>query len=227
MCVDVGSAVRSVREDAAVSRSPIDHAASVWPRKQHTVRSNVFLKEHPLRAPVRSTLKLVPMSSNGLESVYLANRDKIVRFLVARGAGDAAEDLTNDLWVKISTLSPGPIANPMSYLFRAADTLMIDRYRSRRQAERREQDWYDLGSDGEASTQPAGERVIGARQEVAKVAAVLARLGTRRETVFRRARIDGVSQRQIASELGVSLSTVEADLRIATRALIELKDELR
>jgi len=167
------------------------------------------------------------MSSNGLESVYLANRNKIVRFLIARGAGDAAEDLTNDLWVKISTLSPGPIANPMSYLFRAADTLMIDRYRSRRQAERREQDWYDLGSDGEASTQPAGERVIGARQEVAKVAAVLARLGTRRETVFRRARIDGVSQRQIASELGVSLSTVEADLRIATRALIELKDELR
>lgn len=167
------------------------------------------------------------MSSNGLESVYLANRDKIVRFLVARGAGDAAEDLTNDLWVKISTLSPGPIANPMSYLFRAADTLMIDRYRSRRQAERREQDWHDLGSDGEASTQPAGERVIGARQEVAKVAAVLARLGTRRETVFRRARIDGVSQRRIASELGVSLSTVEADLRIATRALIELKDELR
>ena len=227
MGVDVGRAAKSVREDAPVSRSPIEHATSVWSRNQHAVRSDVFLKDHPLRAPARSTLKLVPMSSNGLESVYLANRDKIVRFLVARGAGDAAEDLANDLWVKISTLSPGPIANPMSYLFRAADTLMIDRYRSRRQAERREQDWYELSGDGEASPEPAGERVIGARQEVAKVATLLARLGARRETIFRRARIDGVSQRQIASELGVSLSTVEADLRIATRALIELKDELR
>ncbi|GAA3256186.1 hypothetical protein GCM10020258_15380 [Sphingomonas yabuuchiae] len=93
--------------------------------------------------------------------------------------------------------------------------------------EKREQDWYELSGDGEASPEPAGERVIGARQEVAKVAAVLARLGARREAIFRRARIDGVSQRQIAAELGVSLSTVEADLRIATRALIELKDELQ
>lgn len=169
----------------------------------------------------------VPMSSSGLEAVYLANRDKLVRFLVARGAGDSAEDLVNDLWIKISTLSPGPIANPMSYLFRAADTLMIDRYRARRQAERRDQDWYDLSSDGETSGEPAGERVIGAQQEVTRVAAVLAKLGARRETIFRRARIDGVSQRQIATELGVSLSTVEADLRIATRALIELKEDLR
>ncbi len=170
----------------------------------------------------------VPMSSNGLEAVYLANRDKLVRFLAARGAGDAAEDLVNDLWLKISTSSSsGPIANPLSYLFRAADTLMIDRYRAKRQGEKREQDWYELRGSGEASSEPVGERVIGARQEVAKVAAVLARLGARREAIFRRARIDGVSQRQIAAELGVSLSTVEADLRIATRALIELKDELQ
>lgn len=115
----------------------------------------------------------------------------------------------------------------MSYLFRAADTLMIDRYRAKRQEEKREQDWYELRGSGEASSEPVGERVIGARQEVVKVAAVLARLGTRREAIFRRARIDGVSQRQIAAELGVSLSTVEADLRMATRALIELKDELQ
>jgi RNA polymerase sigma-70 factor (ECF subfamily) len=104
---------------------------------------------------------------------------------------------------------------------------MIDRYRARRQSERREQDWFDLRGDGEASDEPAGERVIGAQQEIAKVAEVLTSLGARRETVFRRARIDGVSQRQIAEELGVSLSTVEADLRIATRALIELKEDLR
>lgn len=167
------------------------------------------------------------MSSNGLEAVYLANRDKMVRFLVARGAGDAAEDLANDLWLKISTLSTGPIANPLSYLFRAANSLMIDRYRARRQSERREQDWFDLRGDGEASDEPAGERVIGAQQEIAKVAQVLTSLGGRRETVFRRARIDGVSQRQIAEEMGISLSTVEADLRIATRALIELKEDLR
>ncbi|MFE8585439.1 sigma-70 family RNA polymerase sigma factor [Sphingomonas sp. NCPPB 2930] len=201
------------------------------PARMHLRRvtaANSFFNDPSLRSSIRFTpIMSVPMSSSGLEAVYLANRDKLVRFLVARGAGDSAEDLVNDLWIKISTLSPGPIANPMSYLFRAADTLMIDRYRARRQAERRDQDWYDLSSDGETSGEPAGERVIGAQQEVTRVAAVLAKLGARRETIFRRARIDGVSQRQIATELGVSLSTVEADLRIATRALIELKEDLR
>lgn len=197
--------------------------------KRNTDSRNSFLTIHPVRASAWSIPSMsVPMSSNGLEAVYLANRDKLVRFLAARGAGDAAEDLVNDLWLKISTSSSsGPIANPLSYLFRAADTLMIDRYRAKRQGEKREQDWYELRGSGEASSEPVGERVIGAQQEVAKVAAVLARLGARREAIFRRARIDGVSQRQIAAELGVSLSTVEADLRIATRALIELKDELQ
>lgn len=167
------------------------------------------------------------MTSTGLEAVYLANRDKLIRFLTARGAGDAAEDLANDLWVKISAGASGPISNPLSYLYRAADTLMIDRYRSRRQAELRDNEWSDTIADGDASQAPSSERVIAARQEAQRVAALLAGLGARRDTVFRRARLDGIPQRQIAQELGVSLSTVENDLRIACRALAELKDQLR
>ncbi|MBB3693446.1 RNA polymerase sigma factor [Sphingomonas sp. BK580] len=161
------------------------------------------------------------MPPTGLEAVYLENRDRLVRFLVARGAGDAAEDLLHDLWIKVSARPSGPIDNPLSYLFRAADTLMIDRHRSRTQAQARDHAWSEV-SAGEAAT---SERVVAARQEVARVAQVLAGLGERRATVFRRARLDGVPQRQIAAELGVSLSTVEADLRAACRALVALKDE--
>lgn len=164
-----------------------------------------------------------PGSPTGLEAVYLANRDKLVRFMVARGAGDAAEDLVHDLWLKVAGQMAGPIGNPLAYLFRAADTLMIDRYRARRQAERRDQAWTD---DREAA-EPTAHRAVAARQEVAAVARTLADLGLRKETVFRRARIDGVPQRQIAAELGISLSTVENDLRIACRALVELKERLR
>lgn len=164
------------------------------------------------------------MPPSGLEAVYLANRDKLVRFLAARGAGEAAEDLVHDLWLKVSARTPGPIANPLAYLYRAADLLMIDRYRSRRQAELREQAWEEQAADRAGAE---AERVVAAKQETAKVAAVLAELGSRRETVFRRARLDGVSQRQIAAELGISLSTVEADLRAASRALLALREDLR
>ena len=36
----------------------------------------------------------------GIEGVLLANRDRIVRFLQVRGAGDAAEDVFQDLWMR-------------------------------------------------------------------------------------------------------------------------------
>lgn len=161
------------------------------------------------------------MPSSGLEAVYFANRDRLVRFLVARGAGDAAEDLYHDLWIKVSQRPGGPVDNPLSYLFRAANMLMIDRHRAHTQAQARDHAW----AESSAGETVSSEQVVGARQEVARVASVLADLGPRRETVFRRARLDGVPQRQIAAELGVSVSTVEADLRVACRALAVLKDD--
>lgn len=169
------------------------------------------------------------MRSEELEAVFLANREPLIRFLAARGAGAGAEDLVHDLWLKIAGRADGPIANPLSYLYRAADSLMIDRYRARRQSDLRDKAWSETiaEADGPASTQPSAERILAARQEAAQAAELLASLGARRETVFRRARLDGAPQRQIAEELGVSLSTVESDLRIACRALAELKERLR
>lgn len=164
-----------------------------------------------------------PGSPTGIEAVFLANRDRLVRFLVARGAGEAAEDLAQDLWIKVSRRMDGPIGNPAAYLFRAADLLMIDRYRARRQAERRDHDW----SEAQAEADPSADRVIAARQEAEHVTAALEGLGPRAASVFRRARIDRVPQRQIAAELGISVSTVESDLRIAARALADLKERMR
>lgn len=178
----------------------------------------------PASSPFRPvTVMQPPGSPTGIEAVFLANRDKLVRFLVGRGAGDAAEDLVHDLWIKVSGRMDGPIGNPLAYLFRAADMLMIDRYRARRQADLRDRDW----SEGQDDAAPPAERVIAARQEAVQVAAALTALGPRTAAIFRRARVDGVPQRQIAEEMGISLSTVESDLRIAGRALADLKERMR
>ncbi|WP_380785972.1 RNA polymerase sigma factor [Sphingomonas sp. R86521] len=168
-----------------------------------------------------------PGSLSGIEAVYLGNRDKLVRFLIARGAGDAAEDLVHDLWIKVSGRIDGPIGNPLAYLFRAADMLMIDRYRADRQAGQRDRNWSEGQGDGDVAGDPSAERIVASRQEAARVAETLAALSLRQQTIFRRARIDGVPQRQIAAELGISLSTVESDLRIACRALVDLKERMR
>jgi RNA polymerase sigma-70 factor (ECF subfamily) len=162
---------------------------------------------------------------SGLQAEILRNRDALVRFLVAHGAGDAAEDLLHELWLRVAAADSGPIAQPLSYLYRAATNLMVDRFRSRRQAERREQSWSDAAgpADPDSSDAPPADRVLIARETLAGVEAMLDGLGARTATIFRRHRIDGVQQRDIARELGVSISTIEADLRRAYRALLDYR----
>jgi RNA polymerase sigma factor (sigma-70 family) len=169
------------------------------------------------------------MQSAGLQAVLVAHREALLRFLRARGAGDAAEDILHETWLKVAAATPGgPIASPLSYLYRAADTVMIDRHRAQRQAEQRNRDWSEATGPAVPgrSDAPAGERVLIARQEAALVDEALAALGPRTAAIFRRHRIDEVAQRTVAAEFGVSLSTVEADLRRAYRALAELKERL-
>jgi RNA polymerase sigma-70 factor (ECF subfamily) len=164
----------------------------------------------------------------GLEAAFLENRDKLLRFLRARGAGDAAEDLVQDVWLKIAASKSGPVDAPLSYLFRTADLLMIDRFRSTRQAGARDRHW-SAAHDGDppgVSAEPSAERRVAAAQEAAGVLRLLDGLGPRVATIFRRHRIEGAAQKTIAAELGVSLSTVESDLRVAYRALGEWKERL-
>jgi RNA polymerase sigma-70 factor (ECF subfamily) len=165
---------------------------------------------------------------SGLQAVLLGNREKLLRFLVARGAGDAAEDVFQELYLRVAIADAGPVAQPLSYLYRAANNLMVDRFRSRRQAELREQDWSDAAGPtlADRSDEPPADRQLIARETLAGVTEVLDGLGARAATIFRRHRIDGVQQRDIAREMGVSLSTVEADLRRAYRALLDYRRSL-
>src|SRR5690606_22265745 len=167
-------------------------------------------------------------STSGLEEVFLANRDRLLRFLLARGAGDAAEDLLQEIWLKISVRRTGPIASPLSYLFRTADTLMIDRFRSFRQAERRERDWSEThdGTVPGVSDSPSAERHLIGREQARLAMETLRSVGERPAAIFRRHRLDGVPQRRLAEEFGVSLSTVESDLRRAYAALAALKERI-
>ncbi|MXP27124.1 sigma-70 family RNA polymerase sigma factor [Altererythrobacter indicus] len=158
----------------------------------------------------------------------MANRLRLLRFFAARGAGDGAEDCLQELWLKISAAHSGPVAAPESYLFQMANRLMIDRYRSARQAEKRDLEWSAATSgDGhDISDAPSAERVLVARQYAALVAQEIEKLGERPAAIFRRHRVDGVPQRDVAAEFGVSLSTVESDLRRAYSTLKALKERL-
>ncbi|WP_213979035.1 sigma-70 family RNA polymerase sigma factor [Sphingomonas sp. dw_22] len=158
---------------------------------------------------------------DGLQRVILNERGRLLRFLAARGAGVEAEDVLQDLWQRVAAQPGHPIADPVAYLFRAAENLMRDRRRSDVSRERRQQDWHDSGETAEEA--PLGERVLIARERLREAESLLAELGPRVDRVFRRYRLEGESQAVIARELGVSLSSVEKDLQKAYRALAALK----
>lgn len=146
---------------------------------------------------------------NGLEGVLLANRGRIVRFLQLRGAGDLAEDLFQDLWMRLTERHTKPIGEPLPYIMRAANNLMLDRYRSSRQRERRDHAWNETVS----VQKPSVEASLISREQLTIVEQAIEDAGPRASHIFRRFRVDGQMQRDIAAEMGVSLSTVEADLR--------------
>ena len=100
-------------------------------------------------------------AEDGLQAVFLANREAVLRFLRARGAGDEAEDILQDVWLRIARSRSGPVAAPMAYLYRTANSVMIDRYRAARQARRHEQD--DANQDHRQSGGHAQDR--GAKAE--------------------------------------------------------------
>jgi RNA polymerase sigma factor (sigma-70 family) len=159
--------------------------------------------------------------SSGLQGILINERPRLIRFLQARGAGDEAEDLLQELWQRVSA-SPGhPIADPLSYLFRAAENLMRDHRRSQFSRQRRQFDWHEITM--REGDEPGGERVLIARERLREVERRIEELGPRVARVFRSYRLEGQNQARIASELGISLSSVEKDLQKAYRCLAAIK----
>jgi len=163
----------------------------------------------------------------GLQAVFFDNREPLLRFLRARGAGEQAEDLVQEVWLRASTPSGGPIANPRSYLFRVAHNLMIDIHRAEVQRRRREQLWSQVNGSScdDLSDEPSAERSLIAQEMLDRAKHVIDDLGEPATTIFRRFRIDGVGQKIIARDLSVSLATVEKHLQKAYRAMAALKRE--
>jgi RNA polymerase sigma-70 factor (ECF subfamily) len=142
---------------------------------------------------------------------------------LARGAApDEAEDLLQELYVRLETQAIGPIGEPRAYLYRMADNLFLDRRRADMRRATRERCWGEQDNDPPSTP----ERELIGRERLAQVSAALAILPGRTVEIFRRFRIDGESQRAIGASLGISLSAVEKHLQRAYRAVADIRAHL-
>lgn len=155
------------------------------------------------------------MPDSGLLAVFVETRAALLRFLQLRGASAAdAEDILQDLHLKLVTEQLGPVAQPRAYLYKMAANRFLLFRRTADRRTRREEDWIEVhgGIDGERDERPSIEAELIAREQLAVLQRVLDGLPERTRMIFRRFRVEGEAQRGIAEDLGISVSAVEKHL---------------
>lgn len=159
--------------------------------------------------------------AGALYEAFMSHRPALLRYLRARATSEDPEDLLQDLWLKIGAAGPIEIDDARAYLYRMAHNLILDRRRSTVRRRIREENYHGL--IGGVDDTPDAEHILLARERLRDVDQVLESLGPKTDYVFRRHRVEGVAQRDIAAELGVTLSAVEKHLQKAYRAVAALQ----
>jgi RNA polymerase sigma factor (sigma-70 family) len=172
-------------------------------------------------------------SANLLLDAYFARREELKRFFAARfGSTEQAEDLIQELYLKVSGLAPGqPVQNPGGYLYRLAMNLMIDQVRQRQRAVTRDSAWrqaHNLNVGGEdVADMPDMEDALTARRRLAALIDSLNTLPTKTQQVFRLHKFEGLTHAQTAARLGISQRSVEKHVSAALKALLARMERRR
>lgn len=146
--------------------------------------------------------------SSGLQAIFLSERPMLLRMLQVRlRSTQEAEDVLQDMWIRLEHLPAGPVADPAAYLYRMAANLATDRLRSSIRRALREANWVD--SQACAHEQPLIDRTLIARERLRHVEAALATMPPRMQRAFHLYRFEELSRGEVARNMGISVSAVE------------------
>jgi RNA polymerase sigma factor (sigma-70 family) len=135
------------------------------------------------------------------------------------GDRDEAQDVAQNAFVRIqSAVNDGRAREPRLLLFATARRLALNEIRRRRN---QRVDPSATGLDDLHSAEPPVERIVAARQELARFEEILLRLPPGCRQVFLLRKVDNLSHGEIARRLGISTKTVENHMTRAYRLLHE------
>jgi RNA polymerase sigma-70 factor (ECF subfamily) len=149
-----------------------------------------------------------------LRHTLLVRYDDLKRRLTRRlGSADLANEALQDTYLRLETMAEtGPIRRPLAYLFRTALNIGINR----RIADSRLLTASEVDALLEVADEtPDPARIVEARSEISALGRALAELPVRRRQIFLASWVDGVSHMELAARFGVSLRTIQSELRSA------------
>ena len=147
---------------------------------------------------------------------------RALRRRIARATRDPerAEDHLHSAFVKLSEYARRhPVENPTAFLIRTAVNVSVDvrrRHDNRHELQVGLFDLADVPND-----HPLQDEVIAARIRLERVQRLLKELSPRTSEIFMMHRAEGMKYREIAAQLGITVSAVEKHIAKAALHLLE------
>lgn len=139
------------------------------------------------------------------------------------GMAQDADDIIQECYSRIArTARPEEVRSGRAYFFRAVRNLLIERVRREKLV--RIEAMAEIDALFVMDESPGADRVVQDRQELSLIMALMERLPARARDILLLRRVDGLSQRETAEQLGVSENVVEKQ---SARALTLLGTMLR
>jgi len=155
----------------------------------------------------------------------MARRANLIRFFAARtGSPAAAEDLAQELYLKLVARPPGEAAeNPAALIYRIAANLMVDRTRGEARAAARDAHWrgatHTSVAGEDIAEEPPADEAAASRQRLRQLVEAVAGLPPQMQRAFTLHKLDGLSHAETARSMGISVKSVEKHVSAALRAL--------
>jgi RNA polymerase sigma factor (sigma-70 family) len=185
-----------------------------------------FMRLRSQRLAARRTSSLTvmePASTIDLNALSRTFRPALMAFFMRRLANTAeAEDMTQEVFVRLAANAPTDLRSPEAYLFQMAANLLRDRARRERvraDYRRRQAGWPDAEVD---PLDPL--RIATDREQLALLTAGLQELPERTRSIFVLYRLEHMEKRAIAEAFGLAVSSVDRHL---TKALAHLMLRVR
>ena len=150
--------------------------------------------------------------SASLRELFLAKyQDFRKRLRIRLGSEDLANEAMQETWLRVESMpDAAPVEYPAAYLFKIAVNVAEDQRRGSARLLSMEEleELYELADEAAGPV-----REVEGRQQLAALEAALAELPRRRQAIVIAARVDEVPHREIAERFGISVRTVEKELR--------------
>lgn len=161
------------------------------------------------------------MIGKDLKRLFLAHRRELQAYLTRRLRDrEMAADLTQETFLRfVEQGSRTTIVDDRSYLYRTARNLAIDHVR-RIDRHRTDLETHE-GLAGIPEDRPDAERIVDGRQRLERLRAIVEELPMRTRRVFVLNRVEGLTYEEIATKLGISVSSVQKHLTHALQHVLQ------